>query len=50
MVRPELQKKIDFAIMLIQQAEHTAIHNKQNEILRDKTNGRIIGIIKRQVI
>ena len=37
-------------LMPVTKAEHTAIHNKQNEILRDKTNGRIIGIIKKQVI
>jgi hypothetical protein len=37
-------------LMPITRSEHTAIHNKQKEILRDKTNGRIIGIIKKQVI
>lgn len=34
----------------VTKAEHIAIHNKQNEILRDKANGRIKGIIKKQVI
>ena len=37
-------------LMPVTKAEHTAIHNKQKEILRDKTNGRIIGIIKKQAI
>lgn len=37
-------------LMPVTRSEHTAIHNKQNEILRDKTNGRIIGIIKKQAI
>lgn len=33
---------------VLTRSEHTSIHNKEKEIIRDSQNGRIIGVVKRE--
>ena len=33
-------------LQITTKSEHTILHNKQKEIIRDSTNGRIIGVLK----
>lgn len=33
---------------VLTRSEHTSIHNKEKEIIRNSQNGRIIGVVKRE--
>ena len=33
---------------ILTRSEHTSVHNKEKEIIRDSQNGRIIGVVKRE--